>query len=378
MEGGNVMSSSNHDDPMKDNQTKRSAEAKTVRKIVAIVLAVVITVIAVVGITGYVYISSALEPVDPDDTTKEKVEIPIGSSVSQIASILEEQNVIKDSRVFRFYVKFKNESGFQAGEYSFTQAMTLEDLIEALKTGKVVKDPLLTVTIPEGKTVEQIADIYSKKTSIKKEEFMKQVNDPEYIESLIDKHPSILTEAILDPEIRTPLEGYLFAATYDFYEEDPSVKAIVEKMINKTEKVLEPYIANMKERELTVHEGVTMASLVENEAKTKEDRQKIAEVFYNRLEEGMPLQTDPTVLYALGEHKDRVLYEDLEVESPYNTYHVKDLPIGPISNFAENAVEATVNPLDSNNLYFLASSDGTIYYSETLEEHNKKKNKYIN
>ncbi|MCD5323667.1 MULTISPECIES: endolytic transglycosylase MltG [Pontibacillus] len=372
------MSSSNHDDPMKDNQKKRSAEAKTVRKIVAIVLAIVITVIAVVGITGYIYISSALEPVDPDDTTKEKVDIPIGSSVSQIASILEEENVIKDSRVFRFYVKFKNESGFQAGEYSFTQAMSLDELVKALKTGKVVKDPLLTVTIPEGKTVAQIADIYSRKTSIEKEDFMDKVNEDAYVESLIDTHPNLLSEVILDPEIRTPLEGYLFAATYDFYVEEPTIEQIVEKMLSKTEEVIAPYIPAMKEQGLTVHEAVTMASLVENEAKTKEDRQKIAEVFYNRLEEGMPLQTDPTVLYALGEHKDRVLYEDLEVESPYNTYHVNDLPIGPISNFAENAVEATVNPKESNNLYFLAASDGTIYYSETLDEHNRKKNKYIN
>lgn len=378
MEGGNVMSSSNYDDPMKDNQKKRSAEAKTVRKIVAIVLAIVITVIAVVGITGYIYISSALEPVDPDDTTKEKVDIPIGSSVSQIASILEEENVIKDSRVFRFYVKFKNESGFQAGEYSFTQAMSLDELVKALKTGKVVKDPLLTVTIPEGKTVAQIADIYSRKTSIEKEDFMDKVNEDAYVESLIDTHPNLLSEVILDPEIRTPLEGYLFAATYDFYVEEPTIEQIVEKMLSKTEEVIAPYIPAMKEQGLTVHEAVTMASLVENEAKTKEDRQKIAEVFYNRLEEGMPLQTDPTVLYALGEHKDRVLYEDLEVESPYNTYHVNDLPIGPISNFAENAVEATVNPKESNNLYFLAASDGTIYYSETLDEHNRKKNKYIN
>lgn len=372
------MTPSNFDDETNENKENRYREAKTVRKIVAIVLSVFIFVIAVVGISGYLYIKSALEPVDADSTETKEIKIPMGSSVSNIGSILEENGIIKDSRIFRFYIKFKNASDFQAGEYKFSPSMEFDEIIAALKTGKLVKEPVATVTIPEGKNMKQIADIYSKKLGFEKEEFMEKVNDVAYIETLIEKHPSILSEEILDPEIRTPLEGYLFAATYEFYEEDPSMELIIEKMITKTENVVTPYLDTIKAKDMTVHEAVTMASLIENEARTEEDRKKIAGVFYNRLAIDMALQTDPTVLYAMGKHKDRVLYKDLEVDSPYNTYKYPGLPVGPISNFAENSMQAVVQPTDSEYYYFVAAPDGEIYFAKDFNEHIRLKNKYLN
>src|SRR5699024_5979987 len=116
-------------------------------------------------------------------------------------------------------------------------------------------------------------------------------------------------------DIKMPLEGYLYAATYAFYEEDPSIESITEKMLDKTKSVLDPYLEDIETSEFNVHETITMASLVEKEAKTAEQRKQIAGVFYNRLDQNMKLQTDPTVLYALGEHKDKVLLKDLEIES---------------------------------------------------------------
>lgn len=378
MKGGIVMSPSKKDDQKDEKQSKRTDEARTVRKIVGITLTALVLVIIIVGVSGYLYINSALKPVDPSDEEKRDVKIPIGSSVSEISKILEENEVIKDSRVFRFYIKFKNESGFQAGDYKFSSAITMDELISALKTGKVMKDPVLTVTIPEGKTMDQIADIYSKKTDIEKEEFLEKVNDVDYIQTLINQHPSILSEAVLDPEIRTPLEGYLFAATYQFFEESPSTTKIVEKMIKKTESIVSPMLDGIKEQGLTVHEALTMASLIENEARSKEDRMKISGVFYNRLEDDMPLQTDPTVLYALGKHKDRVLHKDLEVESPYNTYQNKGLPVGPISNFAKNSLQAVVEPTSSDYFYFVAAPDGEIYYAKDFEAHKQLVDKHLN
>ncbi|MYL53426.1 endolytic transglycosylase MltG [Pontibacillus yanchengensis] len=372
------MTPSKKDDQKNENQSKRTDEARTVRKIVGITLTALVLAIIIVGVSGYVYINSALKPVDPSDEEKREVKIPIGSSVSEISKILEKNEVIKDSRVFRFYIKFKNESGFQAGEYQFSSAITMDELISALKTGKVMKEPVLTVTIPEGKTIDQIADIYSKKTDIEKEEFLEKVNDVEYIQTLINQHPSILSEAVLDPEIRTPLEGYLFAATYQFFEESPSTTKIVEKMIKKTESIVTPMLGGIKEQGLTVHEAITMASLIENEARTKEDRKKISGVFYNRLEDDMALQTDPTVLYALGKHKDRVLHKDLEVESPYNTYQNKGLPVGPISNFAKNSLQAVVEPTSSDYFYFVAAPDGEIYYAKDFEAHKQLVDKHLN
>lgn len=377
MKGGIVMSTSNHDDHTNENKKERSDEARTVRKIVAIVLSVVLIAIIAVGISGYLYIKSGLEPVDPDDETEKSVEIPIGSSVSKIGSILENNGIIEDSRIFRFYIKFRNKSGFQAGEYQLSPSMSLDEITETLKTGKVVEEALATVTIPEGKTVEQIAEIYSKKMSFDKKEFLEKTKDVKYIESLIEKHPSILSEAILEPEIRNPLEGYLFAATYQFYEEDPSIESIIDKMLKKTERVVVPYLDSINEKDLTVHEAVTMASLVEMEARTKEDRKKIAGVFYNRLEIDMALQTDPTVLYAMGRHKERVLHKDLEVDSPYNTYKYPGLPVGPISNYAANSLEAIVKPITSENLYFVAAPSGEVYYAENYDEHIRLKNKHL-
>ncbi|ASN05147.1 endolytic transglycosylase MltG [Virgibacillus necropolis] len=361
-----------------DNLIKRNEDAKSVRKIVTIVIISLILILLVGGISGYMYVKSALQPVNPESEKELKVEIPMGSSTSDIASILESEGIIKDARVFRFYIKFKNESNFQAGNYTFSPSMTLDEIIESLKSGKVLEEPKYNVTIPEGKTINQMAEIFSKQLSFSKKDFLNKVNNVDYIESLIEKHPSILTKEILNPDIRTPLEGYLFAATYNFYDEKPNVEAVVKKMLDKTVKVVTPHLDDISAQDLTVHEALTMASLLENEAKTFEQRKKIAGVFYNRLEEGMPLQTDPTVLYALGGHKEKVLLKDLKVESPYNTYHINKLPIGPISNFAESSLKAALNPEESKNLFFLHDSKGNIHYSETYEKHLQLKEKYIN
>ncbi|SIS36727.1 endolytic transglycosylase MltG [Salimicrobium flavidum] len=364
----------------KEYETKkksRSEEAGTVRKIVATVL-ITITIVLIVGIVGgYFYISNALEPVNENNEEPVNVEIPTGSTNSEIAAILEEQGIISNSTVFRFYTKFNNETGFQAGNYQFTPAMKLDNIIESLQTGQIVKDPVKRVTIPEGYTLEQIAEVYAEEFSFSKEDFMNKVNDSEYISQLMESHPALLTEEILQEEIRYPLEGYLFAATYPFYKEEVSVEEIVEKMVSKTESVVMPRMESLEEQGLNVHEAVTMASLLENEARTAQSRREIAGVFYNRLEEEMPLQTDPTVAYAHGEHLERTMYDDLEIESPYNTYHVTGLPIGPISNFNENSIEAAASPINSDYLYFLADNEGNIHYSETLEEHNKKRDEYL-
>lgn len=373
------MSTSDNDGKTyKDRIRQRIEEASTVRKIVAIVVASLILIIAIGGISGYFYVKSALQPVDPESSIDKEVEIPMGSSTSHIATILEEKGIIKDSRVFRFYIKFNNESNFKAGKYQLSPAMTLNEIVGALKTGTLQKEPSVTITIPEGKTIDQIAELYANKAEFSKEEFLTKINNTDFVQKLIDLYPSILTEEILNPEIRISLEGYLFAATYSFYQESPSIEKIVKKMLKKTESIVAPYRDQISARDMTVHEAITMATLVENEARTKEERRKIAGVFYNRIEEGMKLQTDPTVLYALGEHKDRVLYEDLEVKSPYNTYYIKGLPVGPISNFAENSLVAVLKPKNTDYKYFVAGDDGNIYYSKTHEKHLELKEKHLN
>ncbi|WP_067727326.1 endolytic transglycosylase MltG [Oceanobacillus damuensis] len=362
----------------KENLIARSEEASTVRKIVFIILIGILLILIIGGISGFLYVKSALEPVDPESEEQITVEIPIGSSTSTISSILEENGIIRDGRIFQFYTKLNNDADFQAGEYTFTPAVTFDEIIESLKHGRVMLEPVHTVTIPEGLTVDQIAQIYSERFDFTKEEFLEQVNDQAYIEELIANYPDLLSEDILDPEIRTPLEGYLFASTYNFYEEEPSIETIIDEMLSQTQKVYAEYAEDVEQLNFTVHEALTFASLVERETASEEQRQQISRVFYNRMETGMPLQTDPTVLYAIGEHNERVTYADLEIESPYNTYYVEALPIGPISNFAENSLKAVVEPAESDYMYFLHDSEGNIYYAETHEEHLQNRDAYIN
>jgi UPF0755 protein len=360
----------------RDNLVARGEDARTVRKIVAIVILSLLIVLVVGGISGYTYVKSALEPVDPGNEQGVEIEIPLGSSTSGIAEILENNGLINNALIFRFYIKFKNESGFQAGNYTFTKSMTLDQIIESLKSGRIIKDPVHRVTIPEGLTMDQIAAIYAEKLPISEEEFLEKVTDTDYINQLMQKYP-FLTEDILNTDLRYALEGYLFAATYDFYEESPPVEVIIENMLDKTGAVLDKYMNDINEKGLTIHETVTMASLVEKEAVTQDQRKKIAGIFYNRLDAGMRLETDPTVQYAKGVHTAKVLLKDLEVESPFNTYRIDGLPIGPIANFSENALEAGINPEETEFYFFLHDGQGNIYYAETFEEHLVNKNQYI-
>ncbi|MEL3974437.1 endolytic transglycosylase MltG [Rossellomorea oryzaecorticis] len=356
---------------------ERQEEAKVIRKIVGLIILSLIIVIGGTAVGGYLYVKSALKPVDPENTKPVKVEIPIGSGVTSIGNILEENGIVKNATIFKYYVKFNNESGFQAGSYDLTPSMTLSEIVNSLKTGKVMRKAEFKITIPEGLQLDKIAEIIADKSPYKKDEIEKKLNDKKWLGQLKKEYPNLITDEILNEDIKKPLEGYLYPVTYSFYEKKPSLEEILTKMIGQTDEVLAQYKSTMADKEFTAHKLLTMASLIEEEATEKADRGKISSVFYNRIEEGMPLQTDPTVLYALGEHKSRTVYKDLEVDSPYNTYKVAGLPPGPIANAGLSSIEAALQPEDTNYYYFLASSNGSVYYSETLEEHNEKKAKYI-
>jgi UPF0755 protein len=356
---------------------EQQKEASVVRRIVFVTAIVAILLIGALGGGGYYYIKSALTPVDENSKKNINVTIPIGSSTSGIGKILEDKGVIKDARIFKYYVKFKNESGFMAGDYKMKPSMTIPEIISSLKTGKVMQDVVMKITIPEGKQLSQIAGIIAEKTQQDQEQIFKQLNDKEFIKKMMGKYPDVLSEEILNEKVKYPLEGYLFPATYPFYSEKPTVEEIVTVMLTKTKGVLDEFKGQMEEKEMSTHQVMTMASLIEEEATEKVDRDKIASVFYNRIELGMMLQTDPTVLYSHGEHKDRVLYEDLEIDDPYNTYKYTGLPPGPIANPGVMSIEAALAPADTDDLYFLATSTGEVLFSKTLEEHNRKKNEHI-
>jgi UPF0755 protein len=356
---------------------EKQKEAKVVRKIVLTVFIILIIVFSGLIGGGYLYIKSSLKPVDPSDKTMVNVTVPIGSSVSTISNILEENGIIKDARIFKYYIKFKNESGFQAGNYQLSKSMTFQDIIESLKQGKLMNEVAFQITIPEGRQLKEIASIVSKKTDFSDEVILEKLTNKTFIDSMRAKYPDLLTDDIYGENVKYALEGYLYPATYPYYKKDVTLEEVLEPMIKKMNEEVVNYIPKLQEQKMSVHRFVTMASLIEEEATEQADREKISSVFYNRIDQNMPLQTDPTVLYALGEHKDRVLYKDLEVDSPYNTYQNKGLPPGPIANAGNVSFAAALSPEDTDFLYFLATKEGEVIFTKTLDEHNKEKNKHI-
>lgn len=364
-------------DIIRQKMLESQKEARIVRKIVLIISILLVLSILIVGVGGYFYIESALKPLDSKSKLQKKVDIPIGSSVTGIAMTLEEHGIIKNAKVFKYYVKLKNEGGFMAGEYELSPSMAIPEIVSRLKTGKVLAKPAVKMTIPEGKQLIEIAAIMANATEQKEEDVFKQLNNPAFIKEQMAKYPDLLTNEILNPAVKYPLEGYLFPATYSFYKKKPTTEEMISVMLEKTQEVLSDYTDQMNEKKLSTHRLLTMSSLIEEEATATADRKTIASVFYNRMKKGMPLQTDPTVLYSQGKHKEKVYYKDLEVNSPYNTYKHQGLPPGPIANAGKTSIEAALEPEKTDYYYFLATSDGKIIYSKTLEEHNKEKAKHI-
>lgn len=355
---------------------ERASEAKIVRKIVFYIAAGIgILLIAVIG-GGVFYVQNALEPVDPDSDQYVEVNIPLGSSVAQIGEELKSKNLIKSPTVFRYYVKYKNESGFQAGDYELSPSMAIDEIIAHLKQGQVNKEAAFRLTIREGLWMTDIAEAIAEETDLEKDAILRKMKDRQYIENTYLGEYPFLKKTILDDGIRYPLEGYLFPATYAFAEENPSLETIVKKMLDKTGAVLNEFETNIEQSDFSIHQVLTLASLIEEEGTNEENRRKISSVFHNRLEENMPLQSNPTVNYAVQKHRGWIEGDDINVDSSYNTYIHKGLPIGPVANPGKDAIEASLNPIETDYYYFIARVNGEILFSKTYEKHEQHVEQY--
>ncbi|MGC9339833.1 endolytic transglycosylase MltG [Listeria ivanovii] len=346
-------------------------------KKITIIISVIILVLVIATFSGYYYVKSQLEPRDEASNEKVIVEIPAGSSISDISTILEDKKVINNASIFSFYVKYNNDTNLKAGNYELTPSMNTDQIVKKMQEGKIVAPEKLI--IPEGYTLDQIADrIVAYQPKLKKAAVLETMDNPDFIATMMDKYPETVTSDELNKDIKHPLEGYLYPATYTFKDTNATTETIIEEMVKATDLNIAKYRDELTKQKMSVHDFLTMSSIIEKEATENVDRKKIASVFYNRLAEDMRLQTDPTVLYALGKHKSKTTYEDLEVDSPYNTYRNKGLPPGPISNSGESSMEAALYPEKTDYLYFLANTKtGEVYFSKTLEEHNKLKEEHI-
>ena len=370
--------------------TKKKKKFRFVRFLVT--LLILLALLGVGGFYGYRYAESALQPIDPSSKQYVKVQIPEGANSQEIGSILEKSGLIKHSLLFTAYVKYKNYSDLKSGYYNLQKSMSTEDLIKALQKGGTPEPQEVVyanLTIPEGFTLEQIAQTVAQlqgefKEPLTAEAFMAKVQDENFIAQEVAKYPKLLESLpAKDSGVRYRLEGYLFPATYTI-KESTTIESLIDEMLATMDKNLSPHYATIKEKNLTVNELLTIASLVEKEGAKTEDRKLIAGVFYNRLNLGMPLQSNIAILYAEGKLGQKISLADdvaidTTIDSPYNVYTNIGLMPGPVDSPSMDAIESSINQTKSDNLFFVANvQDGKVYFAATKEEHDKNVEEHIN
>ena len=364
-----------------DTDTKRDIrkkETSIIKKIMKYFMIALLVIVLVGGFFTWNYIKGETQPVDTAQTELVSFEIEQGASVKEVSKALEKEGIIRNSKLFNFYLKFKNVSGFKSGLYHVSKSMTLDEIIAELSGQGKDKDQNATkVLIREGEQLTEIAKEVEKSTKYSAEDFMAKVQDEDFLRYLVQKFPKLLTQSYNGYQVKYVLEGYLFPATYDM-NDSKTLQMLITEMVAKTDEVMSKYYDKILASDYTLQETMAMASLIEKEGTKLEDRKKISSVFHNRIKDNMMLQTDVSVQYALGEHKEALSLEDLEVDSPYNLYKNYGVGPGPYNSPSEDAIVAAMEPADTEYLYFLADiHTKEIYYAKTYEEHLELKAKYI-
>ena len=392
----------------KDTKEKGSRDSKAIRhrrrqktnglakRIALISITTIIVILAAVVFFTYRYVSDAIGALDSSSTGYVTVEIPQGSGNKYIGQILKKAGVIKDATIFNYYTKFKNYSNFQSGYYNLQASMDLDKISKLLQKGGTTepeKPALGKILITEGETIKQISNAVAKNSAASKgdnsstpytaESFLKTIQSADFIEKMVAKYPTLLANLPSKDKATYQLEGYLFPATYSYYK-NTTIENLAEQMISTMNSYMSKYYDTISSKGMTVNEVLTLASLVEKEGSTDDDRRNIASVFYNRLNTGMALQSNIAILYAQGILGEKTtLAEDASIDtsinSPYNDYTNTSLMPGPVDSPSLSAIEATVNPASTDYYYFVADvTTGEVYYAETYDEHKANVEKYVN
>lgn len=321
-----------------------------------ILILVMIFLLAGLGGATFLYQLQAT----PQSDSPILVDVPEGASFSEVADLLHQHHAIKSSRAFKWMARLKGaDRKIIPGEYALRGGMEPSDLLAMLVNGDVIQH---TVTIPEGYSTWQIASLLESKGLVDREEFVRATQDPSLIRRLGIQAPT--------------LEGYLFPNTYHFTRH-LKPETMIETMVAQFEQAWTTnYHVRAAELGMSVHQVLTLASVVEKETGAARERGLISGVFHNRLKRKIPLQSDPTVIYALTSFDGDLRKKDLSVESPYNTYRVRGLPPGPISNPGSASIHAALFPVPTKYLYFVSRNDGSHKFSSTLSEHNSAVRKY--
>ena len=353
---------------------------------------VLLILLGVGGFFGYRYVESALQPVDANSKQYVTVQIPEGANLQQIGDTLENSGLVKHGFIFSLYAKYKDYNDLKSGYYNLQKSMSTDDIIKELQKGGTPQPQevaLANLTIPEGYTLDQIAQTVGQlqgdfKEPLTADAFLAKVQDETFISQLVAKYPTLLGSLpTKESGVRYRLEGYLFPATYAI-KESTTIESLIDEMVAAMDKNLSAHYTAIKEKNLTVNELLTIASLVEKEGLKTDDRKLIAGVFYNRLNLGMPLQSNIAILYAEGKLGQNISLADdaaidTTINSPYNVYTNLGLMPGPVDSPSLDAIEASINQTKSDNLYFVANvQDGKVYFATTREEHDRNVAEHVN
>lgn len=333
-------------------------------------------IILIIGLLTFYFIN-----LKPTTNLKEKQDIIFtissGMTTKQIAIALKEKKLIKNANVFLVYTKF-NKIIPKSGPYMISTTEGVKLIAKKINNGETFELEY-KLTFIEGKTLKNYAEQMSPKLGLSENDILKELANKNYLNSLIEKY-WFITDDILDEKIYFPLEGYLFPDTYIF-RSDATIKTIVGKMLDNTEKKLKPFKSKILNEELNVHDILTMASMVEKEANTENDRLLVAGVFYNRIKKHITLGSDVTTYYAeqieMGSVID--LYQtQYDAVNAYNTRAktMYGLPIGPICNPSLSSIEAAINPKDTDYLFFYADTKGRVHFTKTDAEHEAIRRQY--
>lgn len=314
------------------------------------------------------------------DTSAVTISIEEGMSVSEIAEKLKSTGIIDSKTIFLLYVKWTGtDTDFKTGVFEIIPGINISNIVAELTADEI---NLSKATIIEGWTLRGIGSYFENKGMLQAEEIFEEAGLPAVDYRAVDqinpaeKWKSEFTFLDDKPEY-VSLEGYLFPDTYYFYGE-AGAEDVVKKMLENFDKKLTPqWRAEIDRQGKSIFDIVTMASIIEREMYGLEARKMVSDIFWKRLEVGMPLQSDASVNYVTGKGLVRPSYEDTQVDSPYNTYKYPGLPLGPISNPSAEAIEAAIYPTPNDYYYFLTTPEGEIKYSKTYDEHNENIYKYL-
>lgn len=316
-----------------------------------------------------------MAPVDSSDTRVKEIIIEEGSSSRVIASLLKNENIIKNEEVFLVYLKIrKADNNIYAAKYELSSSMELKEVVDVLLEGGNNKDEL-AITFKEGWKMTDIAKAISKNTNHSYKEVINYLKKPNELDSFIKKY-WFLTNDVKNKNIYYPFEGYLFPETYNFASKDVELKDIVTAMLDQMALILKPYEKDIKKSNYSVHELLAVASMVELEGFTLDSKKNISGIIYNRLDEGMSLGIDATSYYALqidvGERE--LSLDEFLTDNPYNTRASSmagKLPVGPVSSASKESIEAAIYPNDVDYLYYVTDKNNKFYYMNTYSEHEK-------